>query len=66
MTREVGDVFVQNGKKYEVVASEGACYACDMYDGGPDNPCSAEVEVSGLCWARMREDKKQVIFKLKK
>lgn len=66
-TRKVGDVFVQNGKKYEVVAYDGKspCLACDMYDGGPDNPCSTQIEVSGLCWAGMRSDNQQVIFKIK-
>lgn len=65
-TRKVGDEFVQGGKRYEVVACEEGCLACDMYDGGPDNPCGAEIEISGLCWAGMRSDNQQVIFKIKK
>lgn len=65
-TRPVGDVFFQDGKKYEVVECEGGCMACDMYDGAPDDPCNARVEVCGLCYYGMRSDSKKVVFREKK
>lgn len=63
-TRPIGDVFVMHGKKYKVVECDSAgCQMCDMYDGAPDDPCSADIEVCGLCYKGMRKDDKQVYFK---
>lgn len=63
-TRPVGDVVTLNGRKYEVVEKkENTCLLCDLYDGAPDNPCSADVEVCGFCYKDFRTDNKSVAFK---
>lgn len=63
-TRPIGDVFTLRGREYEVVEKkESTCLLCDMYDGAPDDPCNADIEVCGFCYKDFRNDNKSVIFK---
>lgn len=64
-TRPIGDVFIQDGKEYEVIECDQDCLACDMYDGAPDDACTGDIEVCGLCYKSMRNDDKSVVFKLR-
>ena len=60
-TRPVGDVFLWNGKRFEVVACDGGCWSCSMFD--VKGECLADVEVCGLCFHGMRTDDKNIVFR---
>lgn len=64
-TRQIGDVFQQGGRSYEVVEVEpcNECRGCGMKIGTIDDPCIADIEACGLCYKSMRSDNKSVIFK---
>lgn len=64
-TRQIGDVFQQGGRSYEVVEVDqsNGCRGCGMNIGTIDEPCTADIEVCGLCYKSMRSDNKSVIFK---
>lgn len=64
-TRQIGDVFQQGGRSYEVVEVDqsNGCRGCGMNIGTIDEPCIADIEVCGLCYQSMRSDNKSVIFK---
>lgn len=64
-TRQIGDVFQQGGRSYEVVEvnQSNGCRGCGMNIGTIDEPCIADIEVCGLCYKSMRSDNKSVIFK---
>lgn len=64
-SRPIGDVFVMDGKEYEVMECDNGCFACDMFDGAPDDACMADIEICGLCCRPMRNDEKNVVFKLR-
>ena len=63
-TRPVGDVFLWNGKRFEVVACDDGCYGCSFYerDERGEQECLADIEVCGLCFHGMRTDNKSVVF----
>ena len=61
-TRPVGDVFLWNGKRFEVVACNDGCLGCGMFDR-MDGECLADIEVCGLCFHGMRTDDKNIVFR---
>ena len=61
-TRPVGDVFLWNGQRFEVVENENGCLGCDMFDAF-DAECVADIEVCGLCYKSMRTDSKSMVFR---
>lgn len=64
-TRPIGDVFQKGRRSYEVVEVDqsNGCRGCGMNIGTIDEPCTADIEVFGLCYKSMRSDNKSVIFK---
>lgn len=64
-TRPVGDVFVWNGKRYEVVACDDECLGCGFYERDERGKmlCLADIVVCGLCFYGMRTDDKNVVFR---
>ena len=64
-TRTVGEQFTMGGILYEVAEAfntEDPCLDCSL-NNGRGLVCSGETGVMGFCYAGMRSDDKQVIFK---
>lgn len=64
-TREVGEQFTMRGVLYEVaeaINTEDSCLDCSL-NNGRGLICSGDTGVMGFCYAGMRSDNKQVIFK---
>lgn len=62
ITRKIGEIFKWKGDNYRVVEDKKGCLNCDMYEGRPCK-CVADIDVCGLCYARIRSDNKNVVFK---
>ena len=64
-TREIGEQFNMGGVLYEVAEAfneEDPCLDCSL-NNGKGLICSGDTGVMGFCYAGMRSDDKQVIFK---
>ena len=64
-TRKIGEQFIMDGVLYEVaeaVNTEDPCLNCSL-NNGKGLICSGDTGVMGFCYAGMRSDDKQVIFK---
>ena len=64
-TRTVGEQFTMGGILYEVAEAfntEDPCLDCSL-NNGRGLICSGDTGVMGFCYAGMRSDDKQVIFK---
>ena len=64
-TREIGERFNMDGVLYEVAEAaniEDPCLDCSL-NNGRGLICSGDTGVMGFCYAGMRSDEKQVIFK---
>lgn len=64
-TREIGEQFNMGGILYEVAEAfneEDPCLDCSL-NNGKGLICSGDTGVMGFCYAGMRSDDKQVIFK---
>ena len=64
-TRKIGEQFIMDGVLYEVrdaVNTEDPCLDCSL-NNGKGLICSGDTGVMGFCYAGMRSDDKQVIFK---
>ena len=64
-TRKIGEQFIMDGVIYEVteaVNTEDPCLDCSL-NNGKGLICSGDTGVMGFCYAGMRSDDKQVIFK---
>lgn len=57
MERKVGEIFIYNGKLYQVVKSSG-CIGCDFAD-----ECYTKSYIIGKCGGSSRLDKTNVVFK---
>lgn len=57
MERKVGEIFIYNGKLYQVVKSSG-CIECDFAD-----ECYTKSYITGKCGGSSRLDKTNVVFK---
>ena len=64
-TREIGEQFNMGGVLYEVAEAfneEDPCLDCSL-NNGRGLVCSGDTCVMGFCYAGMRSDNKQVVFK---
>ena len=64
-TRDIGERFRMGGVMYEVAEAfntEDPCLDCSL-NNGRGLICSGDTGVMGFCYAGMRSDDKQVIFK---
>lgn len=64
-TRDIGERFRMGGVMYEVaeaVNTEDPCLDCSL-NNGKGLICSGDTGVMGFCYAGMRSDDKQVVFK---
>ena len=64
-TRKIGEQFIMDGVLYEVVEAdntEDPCLNCSL-NNGKGLICSGDTGVIGFCYAGMRSDDKQVVFK---
>lgn len=62
--REIGERFKMDGVLYEVVeaVADDPCDGCSLQNE-KGLVCRGDVGVTGLCYAGMRRDDKQVVFK---
>lgn len=64
-TREIGERFSMDGRRYEVaeaVNTEDPCLDCSL-NNGRGLICSGDTRITGFCYIGMRSDDKQIIFK---